>query len=63
MPLKPIFVKMERAKHPETATRAMAIERDNRETGSCNLRMGPKIARAFGLTVPQTLQVAAYEVV
>jgi hypothetical protein len=28
MPLKPIPVKMERAKHPEIATRAMAIERD-----------------------------------
>ena len=31
MPPKPIPVKMERAKHPEIAMRAMAIERDDRE--------------------------------
>jgi hypothetical protein len=63
MPLKPIPVKMERAKRPEIATCAMDIERDDRETGSCILRMGPKTAKALGLTVPQTLQVAACEVV
>jgi hypothetical protein len=60
---KPIPVKMERAKHVEIATREMAIERNNREANSCVLRMGPKAAKALGLTVPRTLQVAACEVI
>jgi hypothetical protein len=41
----------------------MAIERDDREASSYVLRTGPKAAKALGLTVPQTLQVAACEVI
>jgi hypothetical protein len=63
MPLKPIPVKMERAKQAEIATRGMAIERGDREANSCVLRMGPKAVKALGLTVPRTLQVAACEVI
>jgi hypothetical protein len=42
MPPKPIPVKMERARLPEIATRAMAVEREDREASSCVLRMGTK---------------------
>ena len=65
MPLKPIPVKMERAKHPEIATRAMATERDDREASSYVSEDGTKGREGAWphCAVPQTLQVAAREVI
>jgi hypothetical protein len=50
MPLKPIPVKMERAKHPEIATRAMAIERDADSAGVAQeMAEAQAVAKALGI--------------